>query len=658
MCRKFLTKSAVISGIVFCLVMTWQFLPDTARGADEDLSFEVVKLYPDQVFAFDIVDVDNDGAMDIVYVGFMMDMYIHIMYGYGDGTYEEPVLPAGYSQYAANLITDYIDDDSLIDIATSSGGYTWIYLNNGDRSFTTNSLSHAGTSLTGLATGYFNDDSHVDLVCAYKNLYFGDGTGSFPTMDTLPFNGQTVYTNDFNNDGIDDILALNNYGAGGIYLNDGNCNFTQSSSFDLGALTLAASINEPVADFNLDGNADFAFVTPITEFYGVKSFITIGLGDGMGGILSIDTLITSGTAYSLAIADINQDNNLDVIASDATNGLLIMFEGYGDGTFSDSVQIDMSSDSTIHAMATGDLDRDGNPDFICGPLKSDSITAAMNTYADKDILSSKMTTTGYSNVSLSVENPNGMNISRNYRTVAGAAYDRLDVNNDNAIDEQAVDYNLQNGQYRIVITPKPNAAPGSTFSADIKIGNKTATLFRDYEVPAGREEMVFYYDVEPVSSMLPENGQKASVSPNFDWSGLIDNPTGLTFQFQLDRYYDFRSPIVDVDGLTSPEYALQTVLNQNSIYYWRFRSFDGVSWSEYSNIFAVDIVDFICADADASEAVNLLDAVYLIDFLYRGGPPPQPMAAGNVNQDGAINLLDISYIINYLYREGPAPVCQ
>jgi hypothetical protein len=41
-----------------------------------------------------------------------------------------------------------------------------------------------------------------------------------------------------------------------------------------------------------------------------------------------------------------------------------------------------------------------------------------------------------------------------------------------------------------------------------------------------------------------------------------------------------------------------------------------------------------------------------------GGPPPDPVLAADVNDDGLINILDISYLIDYLYGGGPPPVCQ
>lgn len=60
-------------------------------------------------------------------------------------------------------------------------------------------------------------------------------------------------------------------------------------------------------------------------------------------------------------------------------------------------------------------------------------------------------------------------------------------------------------------------------------------------------------------------------------------------------------------------------------------------------------------DADGSGDINLLDITYLIDYLYKGGPPPVTFEAGDADANGLINLLDITYLINYLYSGGPPP---
>jgi glucose/arabinose dehydrogenase len=65
----------------------------------------------------------------------------------------------------------------------------------------------------------------------------------------------------------------------------------------------------------------------------------------------------------------------------------------------------------------------------------------------------------------------------------------------------------------------------------------------------------------------------------------------------------------------------------------------------------------VCGDVNGSGGLNLLDATYLINYLYKGGPAPEPAGSGDVNASGSINLLDATYLINHLYKGGPAPIC-
>lgn len=65
----------------------------------------------------------------------------------------------------------------------------------------------------------------------------------------------------------------------------------------------------------------------------------------------------------------------------------------------------------------------------------------------------------------------------------------------------------------------------------------------------------------------------------------------------------------------------------------------------------------VCGDMDQNGAVNLLDITYLINFLYKGGPPANPMDIGDTDGNGTINLLDVIYVIDFLYRFGAKPLC-
>ena len=64
---------------------------------------------------------------------------------------------------------------------------------------------------------------------------------------------------------------------------------------------------------------------------------------------------------------------------------------------------------------------------------------------------------------------------------------------------------------------------------------------------------------------------------------------------------------------------------------------------------------FLCGDLDQSGDVNISDVVYLVAYIFSGGPAPDPLAAAEVNCDGSINIADAVYIIEYIFTHGAAP---
>jgi hypothetical protein len=66
---------------------------------------------------------------------------------------------------------------------------------------------------------------------------------------------------------------------------------------------------------------------------------------------------------------------------------------------------------------------------------------------------------------------------------------------------------------------------------------------------------------------------------------------------------------------------------------------------------------YIRGDANGDGVINSADIAYLINYLFVGGPVPQPYPAGDTNCDGIINSADVAYLINYLFVGGPTPSC-
>jgi hypothetical protein len=75
----------------------------------------------------------------------------------------------------------------------------------------------------------------------------------------------------------------------------------------------------------------------------------------------------------------------------------------------------------------------------------------------------------------------------------------------------------------------------------------------------------------------------------------------------------------------------------------------------------LDAFTFLCGDADGSggdPAVDIDDVVYLINYIFASGPPPDPIEAGDVNCNGGdvpVDIDDVVYLINYVFAGGPEP---
>ena len=60
-------------------------------------------------------------------------------------------------------------------------------------------------------------------------------------------------------------------------------------------------------------------------------------------------------------------------------------------------------------------------------------------------------------------------------------------------------------------------------------------------------------------------------------------------------------------------------------------------------------------DGDGSDAINVADLTYLVDYLFFSGPAPPCLEESDVNGSGAINVADLTYLVDYLFFGGPAP---
>lgn len=60
-------------------------------------------------------------------------------------------------------------------------------------------------------------------------------------------------------------------------------------------------------------------------------------------------------------------------------------------------------------------------------------------------------------------------------------------------------------------------------------------------------------------------------------------------------------------------------------------------------------------DVDADHVINVVDVVFLLNYIFIDGPAPDPPCLGDVDQDGDEDSDDVLYLISYLFLGGPPP---
>jgi len=64
-----------------------------------------------------------------------------------------------------------------------------------------------------------------------------------------------------------------------------------------------------------------------------------------------------------------------------------------------------------------------------------------------------------------------------------------------------------------------------------------------------------------------------------------------------------------------------------------------------------------CGNIDGQAGINILDVVFLINYIYKEGAVPDPPIISDVDGIIPINILDVVYLINFIYKDGSNPAC-
>lgn len=59
--------------------------------------------------------------------------------------------------------------------------------------------------------------------------------------------------------------------------------------------------------------------------------------------------------------------------------------------------------------------------------------------------------------------------------------------------------------------------------------------------------------------------------------------------------------------------------------------------------------------AGGASPIDISDLVYLVDYMFTGGPPPPCMEEGNIDGAGDLDISDLVYMVDFMFSGGPTP---
>lgn len=263
-----------------------------------------------------------------------------------------------------------VDADGDADIAAASftAGVT-IFRNDGTGQFATGTTVGAPDPRS-VELVDVDGDSKSDLVVATGNANAvqvsrgnGDGTFANTITVTVPDSARQALVADLNADGRRDLVVVStnsfyvflNTGTAAVY--DGFTTFTPGTDADRGAL----------GDFNADGRPDLALAGLSTNR------VDVLLGTGSGTFAPRTSYALPGEGGSIAAGDLNGDGRADLVAGISFGTTVQVLVANPDGTFAAPVGY-ATTGGQVNSVALADLDLNGTLDVVARSLGASKAT--------------------------------------------------------------------------------------------------------------------------------------------------------------------------------------------------------------------------------------------------------------------------------------------
>ncbi len=498
----------------------------------------------------------------------------------------------------------------------------------------------------GVAWGDYDNDGDQDLYVSNYNfgsfLYRNDGGGVFasPFTSTTPpndnFDGTGVAWGDYDNDGdLDLYLAQGNSQANRLFQNNGDGTFADVTSGPLGDAGTTYGI--AWADYDKDGDIDLY----IANFGSAnKLFRNDGSGvfsDATGGT----PLGDAGDGCGVAWGDYDNDGDLDLYLVNGSYQANKLFRNNGGGSFTDVTSPPLNDALFGIGAAWGDYDNDGDLDLylVNGNQGANKLFRNNGGGSFTDVTSGPLgdPSSGYDCAWGDYDNDGDLDL---YLTNGGSpSNNKLFRNDGGGVFVDATSPILGVTSTGVGVAFGDYDSDGDI---DLYVAHNYPGQNRLFRNEIGTANHWLHVNLVGTTCNVSAIGARVRVvAGGVSQIREVSGGSGLCSQNSLTVEF----------GL-----GLNLLVDTLQIQWPSAKSID-----TYINIPADQVLTlyqggFARGDANGDGVVDLGDAIYILNYLYKGGPAPNPAWTGDANSDGVVDLGDAIYILNYLYKGGPPPV--
>ncbi len=668
--KRFASNAVMIAA--FCLVWAAPADAQTAFTRITDVGNPVVSDVTNQTYtgcAF--VDYNNDGNLDLVVV----DPNQTKLYK-GDGT-------GGFTRITSTPITtgtffalgttwaDY-DNDGDLDCLLAGTGGSALYKNNGDETFTQVSASLMGTTdLRGWspAWGDYDSDGYVDLVITFPTGFVGNPQRpnrmlrnqgppdyAFEVIDTgVIVTGLKPYTSgnwaDYDLDGDLDFFI----GSGPASSVSGLDDLYKNLLVETGVPGFERILQAPIA--NDPGDGQVWNWIDIDNDMDLDAYRTNWGGVAIG-LRSNDLYVNNGGTYTevggeeivddqtVSLSQIWQDfdNDGDLDCYTVNIGMNKYYRNAGGTFFGDFMGDHVTTSQQGSGGTAGDIDNDGDMDIFAVASGANKRLLLRNDYAGAN---------GWLKLKLVGQKSNWAAIGARVwikATIDGdSVWQTRDISAQNTFlghNSFEVHFGLKNAS--VVEALRIEWPSGIVFDTTMVGINQTLTFIESCEDGDG--------DGVGCLDNCPSVANASQADTDGDFIGdACDNCLSVSNHEQANSDADSLGDACD----NCPADANNDQLDSDS---------DGVGdacdncidvanpGQEDGNSNGVgDACDYICGDTDGNSIITISDAVYLITYIFGGGPAPDPVIAGDADCNGIVTISDAVFLITFIFGGGPAP---